>query len=168
MKVLLCFAVTADKTINKSIKSQLSIIVRYLKGDILTEQYIGMINQSNLKGKTLADTFLSHLKSLNLPLKNMIGHVYDGANSMSEKEKDVQEIVKKSCPLAVYVHCSTPILNSVLVKSCAIPEIHNIFDFIKDIVNFFTSSSKRNARLTTAVKSKSNQISNKWRMQQPC
>ena len=84
-----CFAVIADETTNKSIKSQLGIVVRYLKGDILTEEYIGMLNQSNLKGKTLADTFLSHLKSLNLPLENVIGQIYDGASSMSEKEKGV-------------------------------------------------------------------------------
>ena len=41
-------------------KSQLSIVVRYLKGDTLTERCIGMLNQSNLKGKALADAILSH------------------------------------------------------------------------------------------------------------
>ena len=55
-----------------------------------------------------------------------------------------------------------------LVKFCAIPEIHSTFDFIVDIASFFKSSSKRNARLTIAVKSMRNRISNKWRLQQPC
>ena len=31
-----CVAVIADKTTDKSLKSQLSIVVRYLKGDTLT------------------------------------------------------------------------------------------------------------------------------------
>ena len=53
-----------------------------------------MINQSNLKGKAIADTILSHLNSLNLPLKKMIGQGYDRASSMSGKEKGVQAIVK--------------------------------------------------------------------------
>ena len=97
-----CFAVIADETTDKSIKS----FLRYLKGDNLTERCIGMINQSNLKGNALADTILSHLKSLNLPLEKMIGQGYDRASSMSGKEKGVQAIVKESCPLAVYVHCS--------------------------------------------------------------
>ena len=163
-----CFAVIADETTDKSIKSQLSIVVRYLKGDSLTERCIGMINQSNLKGKAIADTILSHLKSLNLPLEKMIGQGYDGASSMSGKEKGVQAIVKESCPLAVYVHCSAHVLNLVLVKSCAIPEMHSTFDFIGDIASFFKSSSKRNARLTTAIKRMSDRISNKWRLQQPC
>ena len=89
-----CFAVIADETTDKSIKSQLSIVVRYLKGDFLTKRCIGMINQSNLKGKASADTILSHLKSLNLLLEKMIGQDYDGASSMYGKEKDVQAIVK--------------------------------------------------------------------------
>ena len=38
-----CFAVIADETTDKLIKSQLSI-VRYLKGATLTERCIGMIN----------------------------------------------------------------------------------------------------------------------------
>ena len=33
---------------------------------------------------------------------------------------------------------------------------------------FFRSSSKRNARLTSAINSMSGRISNKWRLQQPC
>ena len=79
-----CFAIIADKTSNRSLKNLLSIVVRYLKGDTFTERRIGMINQSNLKGKALADTILSHL---NLPLGKMTGQGYDGASSMSGKEK---------------------------------------------------------------------------------
>ena len=81
-----CFAVIADETTDKS---HLSIVVRYLKDDILTERCIGMINQSNLKGKALADTILSHLKSLNLTLEKMIDQGYDEASSITGKEKGV-------------------------------------------------------------------------------
>ena len=47
-----------------------------------------------------------------------------------KKEKGVEAIVKESCPLVAHVHCSAHVLNLVLVKSCAIPEIHTTFDFI--------------------------------------
>ena len=96
-----------------------------------------MINQSNLKGRATIDTILSHLKSLNLYLEKMIDQSYDGTSSMSGKEKCVQAIVKESSPLAEYVHCSAQVLNIVLVKSCAIPEIHSTLDFIGDIASFF-------------------------------
>ena len=75
-----CFAIIADETTYESIKSQLSIVARYLKGDTLSEQCIGMINQSDLKGKALADTILSHLKF-------MIGQGYDTASFNSGKKK---------------------------------------------------------------------------------
>ena len=104
----------------------------------MTERCIGMINQSNLKSKALADIILSHLKSLNLPLEKMIGQGYNnGASSISGKEKGVQAIVKESCPLAGYAHCSAQALNLNLVKSCAIPQIHSTFDFIRDTASFF-------------------------------
>ena len=83
-----------------------------------------------MKGKALADTILSHLKSSNLPLEKMIGQGYDAASFMFGKEKDVQAIKKESCPVAVYVDCWTQVLNSVLVKSCEVLEIHSTFDFI--------------------------------------
>ena len=132
----------ADETTDKSIKSQLSIVVRYSKGDTLTERCIGMINQSNLKGKALADTILSHLKSLNLPSEKRIGHGYDEASSKSGKRKDVQAIIKEPCPLAVYVYCSAHVLNLVLVKSCGIPKIHSTFDFIENIASFLNQAVK--------------------------
>ena len=70
----------------------------------------------------------------------MIGQGYDGASSMFGKEKGVRAIVIESYPaLAIYVHCSIVrhVLNLVLVKSCAIPEIHSTFDLIGDIASFF-------------------------------
>ena len=118
------------------------MVIRYLKGGTLTERCnIGLINQSNLKGKALANTILSHLKSLNLLLEKMISQGYDRASSMCGKEKGIQAIVKASCPPAVYVHCSVHVLNLVLVKSYAIPEIHNTFDFIRDIASFLNQAA---------------------------
>ena len=87
---------------------------------------------------------------------------------MSGKEKGVQAIVKESRTTSCICSCSVHVLNLVLVKSCAIPEIHSTFDFIEDIARLFKSSSNRDARLTTAIKSMSDRISNKWRLQQLC
>ena len=46
------------------------------------------------------------------------------------KKKAFKRLLKESCPLAVYVHRSAHVLNLVLIKSCAIPEIHSTFDSI--------------------------------------
>ena len=105
---------------------------------------------------------------LNFSLEKMIGQSHDGASSMSGKERGDQAILKESYPLAVYVYCSAYVSNLVLVKSCAIPQIRSTLDFMGDIASFFKSNSKRNARQTTAIKSISDRISNKWRLQLPC
>ena len=69
-----------------------------------------------MNGEALADAILSHLKTLNLPLKKTIGLGYDGASSMSGIEKFVQAVGRESCPQAVCVHCSAHTLNSFFVK----------------------------------------------------
>ena len=82
---------------------------------------------------------------------------------MYEKEKSVQAMVKESCPVAVFVHFSAHVLNLVSEKSCAIPEIYSTFNFIADISNFLNLAVKEmHTRLTTAFKSMSDRISNKW------
>ena len=63
---------------------------RYSKTDTLKERLAGMINQSNLKSKTLADTMLFRLKSLNLLLEKMIGQGYvhcPGNSEFSVRER---------------------------------------------------------------------------------
>ena len=72
---------------------------------------------------------------------------------MSQKAKSVQAIVEEFRPLAIYVHCSAHVLDLVWVKSRAKLENHSTFEFVKDIACIFKSSSKKNARLTTADKS---------------
>ena len=58
------------------------------------------------------------------------------------------------------------VLNLVLVKSCAISKLYSTFDFLAIFASVFKLSSKRNERLTTAIKSMIDRISNKWRLQQ--
>ena len=67
----------------------------------------------------------------------MIGLGYNGASSMSGNEKGIRAIVKEPYPLAVYAYSSENVLNLVLIKSCAIPEIQSTFSFIGDIASFF-------------------------------
>ena len=96
-----------------------------------------MIYQSNLKGLSFSRYSPLSFVVSKRAIEKMIVQGYDGARSMSGKEKSVRAIVKESYPLAVYVHCSTHVLILVLVKPCAIPELHSTFDFVGDIASFF-------------------------------
>ena len=68
-----------------------------------------MVSQSHLKGKALADAILSHLKSLNVPLKKTFCQGYDEASSISHKEKGDQAIVRvlptNSCICSLFGTC---------------------------------------------------------------
>ena len=110
VKDVSCFAIIADEITDKPIKSQFSIVVRYLEGRYLKEQCIGMINQSNLKGKALAEAILFHLKSLNLHFeKKKIGQGYDGANSMPGKKNrhlsDCERVLPTCCICSLFDTC---------------------------------------------------------------
>ena len=84
------------------------------------------------------------MKSPHLSLEKMFGQGSDRASSMPGKEKGIQAIVKETCPLRVglYVHCSAQVLNLILIKFCAIPEIHSTIDFIRNIVSFLNQAVK--------------------------
>ena len=65
----------------------------------------------------------------------MIDQGYDGASFVSGKKKAFKCFF---LPGHVYLNMSTylkPALNLILVKSCAIFEIHSTFDFIEDNVS---------------------------------
>ena len=83
----------------------------------------------------------------------MVGQGYDEASFMSAKEKGFRAVVRQSCPQAVDVHCSEHVLNLVLVKSCAIPEIEGTFDFKGNIASFFKLGGIGSARLTSVIDS---------------
>ena len=61
---------------------------------------------------------------------------------LCREKKDVQAIVKESCPLAVYVYFSAHVLSLVLIKSCAIPEFHSTFDFMGILLFFLYQAVK--------------------------
>ena len=56
------------------------------------------------------------------------------------RSSDCERILPTSC--LRFVHCSADALNLVLVKSCAIPEIHSSIDFVGDIASFLNQAVK--------------------------
>ena len=66
------------------------------------ERCIGMINQLNLKCKALADTILSHLKSLDLSLEKISDQGCDGASFMSGK-KNASKRLRKILAYQLYM-----------------------------------------------------------------
>ncbi|XP_078348023.1 52 kDa repressor of the inhibitor of the protein kinase-like [Oculina patagonica] len=82
----------------------------------------------------------------------MRGQGYDGASNMSSSTVGVQARIKKEAPLATYVHCNGHCLNLVISKSCALPQVRNVLDRLKNCCRFFLKSPKRSGLLELIVK----------------
>ena len=61
--------------------------------------------------------------------------------------------IKQISPLATYIHCSSHQLNLVISHSCALPEVRNVVDRLRNCCHFFLASSKQNGLLEHIVSS---------------
>ncbi|XP_022170921.1 zinc finger MYM-type protein 1-like [Myzus persicae] len=77
----------------------------------------------------LVSLILESLHNFGIETKYMRGQGYDGAAAMSGEFNGVQAIIRKTHPLALYVHCSAHVLNLAVSNSCKVQEIRNLNDF---------------------------------------
>ena len=101
---------------------------------------------------------MEFLKDNDLPVENICGQGYDGANNMSSERIGIQAQIREMSPLATYVHCSSHQLNLVISHSCALTEIRNVIDLLQHCFWFFLASPKRSDLLELIV---SNQVVDK-------
>ena len=73
----------------------------------------------------------------------MRAQAYDKGANMSGKLKGVQAIVREIVPEVVYCACQSHGLNTVIVHSCGIPSISNLFAKSNDAIRMSKSSAKR-------------------------
>ncbi|XP_058985856.1 52 kDa repressor of the inhibitor of the protein kinase-like [Musca domestica] len=67
---------------------------------------------------------------------------------MAGNYNGVQAIIKTKYPSAIYIHCSSHILNLSLNAASKLPDIRNIFSIISEICTFFRRSPKRSGVLS--------------------
>ena len=70
------------------------------------------------------------------------GQGYDGASNMSGHTRGVAARIKEKNPLALYTHCCNHVLNLVILKACAVPEVCNMFGTVQKVAVFFGESAK--------------------------
>ena len=73
----------------------------------------------------------------------MIGQGYDGASAMSGESKGVQSEIRRECPTASYVHCSSHCLNLSLSKGSIVQAIRNTVGTMSEVITFTNASAKR-------------------------
>lgn len=67
-----------------------------------------------------------------------------------------QAIIKRVCPDAEYMHCSSHALNLALIDSSSSHFIRNMFGIVKSTINFFNDSPKRSNALKYEIERPNN------------
>ena len=126
-----------------STKEQMTIHLRYItSNNIVEERFIGFMEVTDTTGGTLADVIWNFLVKIGLDPLMLRGQGYDGASNMSGHIRGVAARILAKNPLALYTHCSNHVLNLVIVKSCSIAEMRNMFGTVQNVTVFFSDSQK--------------------------
>jgi hypothetical protein len=143
------YSIIVDGTTDSSNVEQLCFLIRFVDShsNEIREDFLAFIPTTSSTGEAIADHILTSLKRYKLPLNNCIGQAYDGAPCMSGIFNGCQAIIKRVCPEAEYMHCSSHALNLSLVDSCTSRFIRNMFGIIKSVTTFFNDSPKRTSAL---------------------
>lgn len=163
-----CFTILFDETTDISHMEQLSLSFRYLKNNIIREDFVAFCDayseirkedvqhkdDTRLTGVALAHIVIDLCKKFGLDLKNCVGIGTDSCSVMSSEVKGaVTELMKlathaKKCP------CNNHILNNSLAKSSKVTSCRNASATMKKLVAFANASAKRNRVFKDALGSK--------------
>ena len=146
------YCILADEVTSDN-EEHLAICAQFVddKKDV-TEELLTFIKLEKITGEKIAENILAFLKENNVPVTNMRGQGYDGASNMSSSTSGVQARINEEAPLATYVHCDGHCLNLVISKSCALPQVRNVIERLKNCCLFFLKSPKRSGLLELIVK----------------
>ena len=70
---------------------------------------------------------------------------------MSGQFNGVQAIIRSTCPMALYTHCSSHCLNLVLTKACQVTPIRKTLKTAEEVIVFLSSSAGRKNYLLEAI-----------------
>ena len=146
IKVAKLYSITADKVTSHN-KGQLALCAHFIdKNNDVREEFIAFIHLPRITGEVIAETIVSTLQGLGLEIENVRGQGYDGAANMSSDNVGAQRRIREHSPKAVYVHCSGHCLNLVISHSCALPQIKNVIDKLKQCCLYFLGNPKREGK----------------------
>ncbi|CAF5154575.1 unnamed protein product, partial [Rotaria magnacalcarata] len=136
-------------TTDSSNIEQLCLLIRYVDphSNEIREDFLAFLPTTSSTSEAIAGHILSCLKRFKLLPNYCIGQAYDGAPCMSGIFNGCQTAIKRFCPDAEYMHCSSHALNLALIDSCTSHFIRNVFGIIKSIITFFNDSPKRSNAL---------------------
>ncbi|CAF4669280.1 unnamed protein product [Rotaria sp. Silwood2] len=145
------FTVIGDETTDVNTIEQFTFCLRYVFENKVHEKFISFLPAEDRTGEGLARLILEEIKNLGLNPNFMVGQAYDGCSAMSGKFNGCHAYIQKLFPTALYLQCASHSLNLAISDSCFIIIIQNCIGSIKEIYNYFNSSSKRTLYLKQII-----------------
>ena len=140
-------SVAADESCDISGKEQLSIALRYTKGDKVNESFTGFVEMSSVSAESISAAILAHLSRVGVDLRKLVEQGYDGASTMAGHVSGVQKRIRKKYPRAIFVHCAAHCLNLVINDQSRVSIVRSTCDIIRETIRFFRESPKRRSSL---------------------
>ncbi|CAG2216191.1 unnamed protein product [Mytilus edulis] len=143
------FTLIADETTDTSTREQVSVCLRYLERDTITnkisikEDFLDFVMATSTTGEHLAELLIETLISADIITMNMRAQGHYGAANMSGKYKGVQARICEMVPGAMYVHCKSHCLNLAIVHSCKDTSFRNVMSTVQEVAFSFDYSSKK-------------------------
>lgn len=149
------YSIMFDETTDISLISQLSIILRYRKGDKICESFVKFLDlhaedkaeeneiEPKMTGIKIGNIVINALKDLDLNLQNCVGITTDGCSTMVSEMRGAVRTIMQEAVNATYSPCANHILNLSLSKSIAVQAVRNAIGTLKEIIFFFKGSAKR-------------------------
>ena len=151
------YSLTVDSTPDETHVDQLTFIIRYVQDDgTIAERFLIFIDYNGqYDAESITNHILRTLTEYEINLDNCRSQSYDNASNLSEKYTGVQARPKALNPLIHYIPCSAHSLN--LIESCAVESCINavsFLGFLQNFYKFFSASTKRWAKMKSAIKRK--------------
>ena len=140
-------SVVADESYDILGKEQLSIVLRYTRGDKVNESFTGFVEMSSVSTESISAAILAHLSRIGVDLRKLVGQGYDGASTMAGHVSGVQKRIRKKYPRAIFVHCAAHCLNLVINDQGRVSIVRSTCDIIRETIRFFRESPKSRSSL---------------------
>ena len=108
------FTLISDATTDSSVKEQMSIVIRYVKNNVIYESFLGFEEICSTTGESIASALLQCLKDHGIQVEKLRGLAFDGCSAMKGENNGVKAVIQRQYPRAHYMHCANYVLNPVV------------------------------------------------------
>lgn len=141
-----CYSLIIDESTDVSVQKYLALCVRYFseKQAAIVTDFLGIVNVIDTDSNCLYHHIISFLKTINLPIGNLIAIGTDGASNMVGVNHSVFPLLRDKVPLPnlILIRCLCHSLHLCASKAADVLPAHLEY-LIRESRNWFSVSAKR-------------------------